>query len=136
MLRPASREVPFRVHGIPPRRPTWRPTCASNAAQTVPENPADDETAPPQRPVPLILLRAWSSPGKDPHLRAGAWNVAILSSLFCALTKGEAPRVSKWESLLLPNPTGESQCESIARLYRVAKLPTAVGAPQSLIVSA
>jgi len=52
------------------------------------------------------------------------------------IDKGEAPRVSKWESLLLPNPTGESQCESIAGPHPVAKLPTAFRALQSLRVSA
>src|SRR5205807_10571994 len=114
MLRPASREVPFRVHGTPPRRPTSRPAFGSNAAQTVPENPADAATEPPQRPVPLILLRAWTSSGRAPHLRAGAWNASILWSLFCALTKGEAPRVSKWKSLLLSNRTGYSQGDSTA----------------------
>src|SRR5438132_14128598 len=109
MLRPASREVQFRVHGTPPRRPTSRPAFGSNAAQTVPENPADAATEPPQRPDPLILLRAWTSPGRAPHLRARAWNVEILSSLLSALTKGEAPRATKRESLLLPNPTQEPQ---------------------------
>src|SRR5213082_3028261 len=121
MLRPAAREVQFRVHGTPPRRPTSRPAFGSNAAQTVPENPADAATEPPQRPVPLILLRAWTSSGRTPHLRAGAWNVAILSSLFCALTKGKRR---------------ESQSESIAGPHPVAKLPTAFRALQSLRVSA
>ena len=39
---------------------------------------------------------------------------------------GEAPRVANWEALLLSNPTGESQCESIAGPHRVAKSPIAV----------
>src|SRR5438046_10329647 len=94
MLRPASREVQFRVHGTPPRRPTSRPTFGSNAAQTVPENPADAATEQPQRPVPLIPLRAWTSSGRAPHPRAGAWNVAILSPLFCALPTGDGRRVT------------------------------------------
>src|SRR5437667_11620303 len=103
MLRPASREVQFRVHGTPPRRPTSRPAFGSNAAQTVPENPADAATEPPQRPVPLILLRAWTSSGRAPHLLAGAGGVAILSSFCCALTNGEARRVPTRETFLLPN---------------------------------
>jgi len=45
------------------------------------------------------------------------------------IDKGDAPRVSNWEALLLPNPTGESQCESIAGPRRVAKSPTAVVLP-------
>src|SRR5438105_3688663 len=47
-------------------------------------------------------------------------------ALILRIDRGEAPRVANWEALLLSNPTGESQCESIAGPHRVAKSPIAV----------